>query len=197
MRNNRFYGFSQREKKAAAAKQSFSKAQALEASTPDPATNAKTLRKLRASMAPSESRRPTTTTTATTQPTVMTATGLQRKAPTTALCAAQLATRSKKLEDELDAAVDAAIRSLSILEYEYESEEDQLLVCAPEETTVLVAADTGAVDHVIHVSAVPRGCVPDGVVERHFVGANDAHIEAYGGCDTLMTTREGQIAFKY
>ena len=144
-----------------------------------------------------EPRRPTITTTATIQPPATTATGLQRKAPTTALCAAQLATRSKKLEDELDAAVDAAIRSLSILEYEYESEEDQLLVCAPEETTVLVAADTGAVDHVIPISALPRGCVPDGVVERHFVGANDAHIEAYGGCDTLMTTREGQIACKY
>ena len=43
----------------------------------------------------------------------------------------------------------------------------------------------------------PRGCVPDGVVERHFVGANDAHIETYGGCDTLMTTREGQLACKY
>ena len=53
------------------------------------------------------------------------------------------------LEDELDAAVDAAIRSLSILEYEYENEAEQLLACAPEETTVLVAADTGAVDHVI------------------------------------------------
>ena len=43
MQNNRFSGFSQREKKAAAAKQSFSKAQALEASTPGPATNAKIL----------------------------------------------------------------------------------------------------------------------------------------------------------
>ena len=39
--------------------------------------------------------------------------------------------------------------------------------------------------------------MPDGLVERHFVGANDAHIEAYGGCDTLMTTRESQIANRY
>ena len=61
----------------------------------------------------------------------------------------------------------------------------------------LVAADTGAVDHVIPIGALPRGCVLDGVVERHFVGANDAHIEAYGGCDTLMSTREGPISCKY
>ena len=40
-------------------------------------------------------------------------------------------TRFTELEDELDAAVDAAIRSLSILEYEYETEDDQLLACAP------------------------------------------------------------------
>ena len=60
--------------------------------------------------------------------------------------------------------------------------------------TVLVAADTGAVDHVIPIGAFPRGCVLDGVVERHFVGANDAHIEAYGGCDTLMSTREGPMS---
>ena len=60
-----------------------------------------------------------------------------------------------------------------------------------------MAADTGAVDHVIPIGALPRGCVPDGIVERHFVGANDAHIEAYGGCDTLMSTREGPMACKY
>ena len=29
------------------------------------------------------------------------------------------------------------------------------------------------------------------------MGANDAHIETYGGCDTLMTTREGPMACKY
>ena len=125
------------------------------------------------------------------------ATGQQRKASATALCAAQTAARSKKLDDELDAAVDAAIRGLSILEYECESEADQLLACAPAEMTVLVAADTGAVDHVIPIGALPHGCVPDGIVERHFVGANDAHIEAYGGCDTMMSTREGPMACKY
>ena len=122
--------------------------------------------------------------------------GRPRKAPTTALCS-RPATRFTELEDELDAAVDAAIRSLSILEYEYETEADQLLACAPEETTVLVAADTGAVDHVIPIGALPRVCVPDSIVERHFVGANDAHIEAYGGCDTMMSTRGGPIACKY
>ena len=66
--------------------------------------------------------------------------------------AAPQASRSKKLEDEFDAVVDADIR-------ECENEADQLLACAPEEMTVLVAADTGAVDHVIPVGALPRGCV--------------------------------------
>ena len=111
--------------------------------------------------------------------------------------ATPLASRSKKLEDKLDAVVDAAIRGLSILEYECDNEADQLFACAPEETTVLVAADIGAVDHVIPIGALPRGCVLDGVVERHFVSANDAHIEAYGGCDTLMSTREGPMSCKY
>ena len=62
---------------------------------------------------------------------------------------------------------------------------------------MLVAADAGAVDQFIPIGALPRGCVPDGIVERHFVGANDAHIEADGGCDTLMSTREGLMACKY
>ena len=84
-------------------------------------------------------------------------------APATALCA-RPATRIKELEDQLDAAVDAATRSFSILEYEYENEADQLLACAPEDTAVHVAADTGAVDHVIAIGALPRGCVPDGIV---------------------------------
>ena len=34
----------------------------------------------------------------------------------------------------------------------------------------------------------------DGFVERQFVGASGAIIEAYGCCDTLMTTCEGQMA---
>ena len=172
MQNNRFSGLSQRKKKTAA-KQNVAQAHTLEVTTPGPATNARAPQKLRASTTAPEFRRPTTTITTTTT------------------------SRTKRLEDELDTVVDAALCSFRFLEYEYENEEDQLLVCAPEETTVLVAADTGAVDHVIPVSALPRGCVPDGVVERHFVGANDAHIEAYGGGDTRMTTREGQIACAY
>ena len=186
LHNNRFSGFSQREKKAAVAQQSRSQTtttspKAQTTTTPPKAQTIKTLPKAQ---------------TTTTSPKAH-ATGQQHKASATALCAAQAAARSKKLDDELDAAVDAAIRGLSILEYECESEADQLLACAPAEMTVLVAADTGAVDHVIPIGALPHGCVPDGIVERHFVGANDAHIEAYGGCDTMMSTREGPMACKY
>ena len=105
---------------------------------------------------------------------------------------------AERLSQQYDEAIDAAISSINILEYEFEDDKgNELLAFAPEETTILVAANTGAVDHIIPVGALPCGCVPDGIVGRHFVSANDGHIEAYGGCDTLMTTREGQIACKY
>jgi hypothetical protein len=177
LHDNRFSGFSQREKKAAAAQQDRPKT-----TTTSPKAQTTTT--------------PPKAQTTSTSPKPH-ATGQQRKASATALCAAQAAARSKKLDDELDAAVDAAIRGLSILEYECESGTDQLLACAPAEMTVLVAADTGAVDHVIPIGALPHGCAPDGIFERHFGGANDAHIEAYGGCDTMMSTREGPMACKY
>ena len=72
-----------------------------------------------------------------------------------------------------------------------------LLACSPDETLAIVAADMGAVDNVIPISALPRGRMPDDVVERHAVGASDAHMEAYGGCDTLTTTWDGQMACTY
>ena len=164
LHDNRFSGLSQREKKAAAAQQDRPKT-----TTTSP--------KAQTTTTPPKAQSTTTSPKAH-------ATGQQRKASATALCAAQAAARSKRFDDELDAAVDAAIRGLSILEYECENEADQLLACATAEMTVLVAADTGAVDHVIPIGALPHGCVPDGIVERHFVGANDAHIDAYGGCNT-------------
>ena len=82
--------------------------------------------------------------------------GRLRTATAAALCA-RPPPRLTELENWLDAAIDAAIRSLNIFEYEYENEDDQLLACAPEDTTVLVAADTGAVDHVIPIGALEAG----------------------------------------
>jgi len=83
LHDNRFSGFSQREKKAAAAQEDRSKTTPPKAQTTTP-------------------QKAQTTTTS-------------PKAQTTPK--AQAAARSKKLDDELDAAVDAAIRGLSILEY--------------------------------------------------------------------------------
>ena len=48
-----------------------------------------------------------------------------------------------------------------------------------------------------HITTLPRGCWFDGIVEPHFVGADNARIEAHGGCDTLLTTHEGQMAYNH
>ena len=59
-----------------------------------------------------------------------------------------------------DDVIDNAVRSLGILEYEYADNVDELLACAPEETTVTVAADTSAVDNVIPITAIPEDACP-------------------------------------
>ena len=49
--------------------------------------------------------------------------------------------------------------------------------------------DSAAVDHVIHPRDLPADFeyVPN-TSGRHFIGANDAHIEKYGSCKTVLTT---------
>ena len=114
------------------------------------------------------------------------------------------------LEDNLDVEIEKLIedaivqamndpsfppRALSV--FEYENRQELLDVGAQQQVRVSVAADSGAVTHVISPGQLPAGVRPDGVVTRHFVGASDEHIEAYGACDTVLGTKNGRIACKW
>ena len=54
--------------------------------------------------------------------------------------------------------------------------------------------DSAAVDHVIHPRDLPADVeyVPN-TTGRHFIGANDAHIEKYGSCKTVLTSTDTSI----
>ena len=65
------------------------------------------------------------------------------------------------------------------------------LLAAEPERTIKVAKDSGACANVINPADLPRGVHPDGVFKNHFKGASDEHIEAYGGCETVMETEDG------
>ena len=57
-----------------------------------------------------------------------------------------------------------------------------------------MAADSGAVTHVIHPSQLPAGCVPTGATGDHFTGAGGEHIERFGEVDTVLTGSYGPAA---
>ena len=67
----------------------------------------------------------------------------------------------------------------------------EILGLAPAEVTIVVAADSGAVTHVIHPSQLPAGCVPTGANNDHFTGAGGEHIERFGEVDTVLTSSHG------
>ena len=103
--------------------------------------------------------------------------------------------RAKRVDKLYDKVLDKVVQSLKVLDYELLDSE--LLACDPKEKLVTVAADTGAVDNVINIADLSRGSELDGVVQRHFVGASNAHIENDGGCDTMLTANEGRVACKW
>ena len=70
----------------------------------------------------------------------------------------------------------------------------EILSLAPAEVTIVVAADSGAVTHVIHPSQLPAGCVPTGANGDHFTGAGGEHIERFGEVDTVLTGSHGAAA---
>ena len=69
-----------------------------------------------------------------------------------------------------------------------------LAVVPPTETTIRVAADTGAVANVINPDDLPADCLtelePDGT---HFTGAGGGHIERYGEVDTIISSEHGRV----
>ena len=67
----------------------------------------------------------------------------------------------------------------------------QMIAAAIEATKVRVARDSAAVDNVINPTALPIDVAyTPNTTGRHFVGANDAHIEKYESCDTILTSEE-------
>ena len=67
----------------------------------------------------------------------------------------------------------------------------EILGLAPAEITIVVAADSGAVTHVLHPSQLPAGCVPTGANNDQFTGAGGEHIERFGEVDTTLTSSHG------
>ena len=61
-----------------------------------------------------------------------------------------------------------------------------------------MAIDSAAVDHVIHPRDLPSDVeyVPN-TSGRHFVGANDAHIEKYGSCQTVLTSVDVSVGCQW
>ena len=75
---------------------------------------------------------------------------------------------------------------------------DELLVAAPDEVRIKVAADTGAVDNVVRPADLPGSVhVTPNSTGRHFVGASNEHIENYGSCDTVLQSEHGQVACEW
>ena len=77
---------------------------------------------------------------------------------------------------------------------EDEGDDEQILAAASEAVRLRVAMDSAAVDHVINPWDLPADVeyVPN-TTGRHFVGANDAHIEKYGSCQTVLTSVDASV----
>ena len=77
-------------------------------------------------------------------------------------------------------------------------DEDQVLAAASEAVKIRVAIDSAAVDHVIHPRDLPSDVeyIPN-TSGRHFVGANDAHIEKYGSCQTVLSSADTSIGCQW
>ena len=87
---------------------------------------------------------------------------------------------------------DGELKRLNLLERSRPGGE--ILGLAPAEVTIVVAADSGAVTHVIHPNQLPAGCVPTGASNDHFTGAGGEHIERFGEVDTVLTSSHGPTA---
>ena len=71
---------------------------------------------------------------------------------------------------------------------------NKLMSVTPSEVTITVAADSGAVDNVIHPDDLPAGCVLSGANGEHFIGASGEHIERFGEVDTVITGSSGKVS---
>ena len=75
----------------------------------------------------------------------------------------------KRMLEAVDRALDEM--KLNMLDYGDVADDNghQLLATIPTEVKIVVAADSGAVAHVIKPRELPSGVHPDGIVKTHFV----------------------------
>ena len=73
-------------------------------------------------------------------------------------------------------------------------EDDELIANTSEQVKIRVAMDSAAVDNVISPEELPADVEYEpNSTGRHFVGANNAHIEKYGSCDTKLSSGQGDV----
>ena len=83
--------------------------------------------------------------------------------------------------------------SINVLSYT-ESSTDEICAVAPRKVKVRVALDGAACDHVINPDQLPSDAeVEPTETNKHFVGANDSHIERHGSCNPIMEQEHGSI----
>ena len=82
----------------------------------------------------------------------------------------------------------------SINAIEYSDGGTELCTVAPVVVKVKVAMDSAAADHVIDPEELPSDATFEPkTTNNHFVGANDSHIERYGSCKTICSSKLGKV----
>ena len=86
-----------------------------------------------------------------------------------------------------------SVHPLGCLYYEDYGEDVIAVTDAPEEVSVEVAVDSGAVDNVVGPDDLPGGVkVEPNKTGKHFIGANSATITNHGMCTTILKDDRGQ-----
>jgi hypothetical protein len=90
--------------------------------------------------------------------------------------------------------VDGKTGSINTISYSVEDPVEELCAVGPEVVTVQVALDSAACDNVINPDELPSDAdYEPNETNKHFVGANDSHIERYGSCKTIMSSKHGDV----
>ncbi len=80
----------------------------------------------------------------------------------------------------------------------HDRDDENIIAHTVEQVKVRVAMDSAAVDNVIHPRALPEDIdYEPNDTGKHFVGANDAHIERYGTCQTVLTSDKGDVGCQW
>ena len=81
--------------------------------------------------------------------------------------------------------------SLGLITHE---DEEELIATAVEKVTIRPAMDSGAVANVLHPKDLPADAEPQpNRTGKHFVGANNARIEKFGSCETVLESHLGAV----